>query len=195
MRLVLADLPANACILCVGVGTGAEILSLAKARPEWTFVGVDPSGEMLDVCRDRLMREGVGSRCELVRGYVPDAPVDEFDAVLSILVAHFIPRPERRAFYDNVLKRLKPGGYFVSAEISADLGAPEFSSVLRNWEQVQVLMGSTPDSLKTLQDTLRNTLSVLSPAETTALWQQSGLSGPVQFFQAFMIRGWYAQKP
>lgn len=196
VRLVLADLPARARILCVGVGTGAEILSLAKARPEWSFVGVDPSKEMLEVCRDRLEREGVGERCELIHGYVQDAPDGTtFDAVLSILVTHFIPRAERRGFYENILQRLKSLGYFVSAEISTDLDAPEFPAMLKNWEQVQALMGATPESLQALGDTLRNTLSVLSPEETGALWEESGFAAPVPFFQAFMIRGWYARKP
>lgn len=196
VRLVLADLPARSRILCVGVGTGAEILSLAKARPDWTFVGVDPSKEMLEVCSSRLAQEGVGERCELIHGYVQDTPgAAAFDAVLSILVAHFIPRAERLNFYESVLQRLKPEGYFVSAEISADLDAPKFPATLKNWEQVQALMGATPESLQTLGDTLRNTLSVLSPNETNALWQESGFDAPVPFFQAFMIRGWYARKP
>jgi len=114
---------------------------------------------------------------------------------VSILVAHFIPRAERQSFYRDIIERLKLKGYFVSAEISADLDAPEFPAMLKNWEQVQALMGATPESLQNLGDTLRNTLSVLSPDETTALWQESGFSAPVPFFQAFMIRGWHARKP
>ncbi len=196
VRLVLADLPSDARILCVGVGTGAEILSLAKAYPGWTFVGVDPSKEMLDVCRSRLAQERVGDRCELIHGYVQDAPdAPGFDAVLSILVAHFIARAERGDFYRSILKRLKSEGYYVSAEISADLNADEFPAMLRNWEQIQALMGATPESLQKLGDTLRNALHVLSPAETVALWRESGFGTPVEFFQAFMIRGWYARRP
>jgi len=196
IRLVLADLPSRGRILCVGVGTGAEILSLAKARPEWTFVGVDPSREMLEVCRDRLAQEGVSDRCELIHGYVQDAPeAPAFDAVLSVLVAHFIARRERRAFYANILQRLKPDGYFVSAEISTDFSAPEFPAMLKNWERIQALMGATPESARNVDDTLRNALSVLSPSETVAFWRESGFSMPVKFFQAFMIHAWYARKP
>lgn len=196
VRLVLADLPSEARILCVGVGTGAEIISLAKTRPDWTFVGVDPSNEMLAVCQERLVREHLSDRCELIHGYVQDAPrEDAFDAVLSILVAHFIPRGDRRAFYENTLARLKLGGRFVSAEISADLNAPQFPAMLKNWEQVQALMGATPESLQTLGETLRNVLHVLSPADTAELWRESGFGLPVEFFQAFMIKGWYATRP
>lgn len=166
LRLVLADLPADARVLCVGVGTGAEILSLATAFPGWSFVGVDPSAEMLSVGRRRLDEAGVGRRCELVQGYVDDAPREGFDAVVSLLVAHFIKREGRPAFYAAIHDRLKSGGRFASAEISGDLDAPEFPAMLEDWKQVQTLMGATPQSLEKLGGMMREALGVLPPSET-----------------------------
>lgn len=192
MRLALVDVPERARVLCVGVGTGAEILSLAQARPGWTFVGVDPSAEMLDVGRHRLEQAGVMDRVELIHGYVDDVTETGFDVVVALLVAHFILRPERPAFYDAIHARLKPGGRFVSAEISGDLGGPEAAAMLADWTQVQTLMGATPESLAKLPAVLRDMLGVVPPAETEALWRQAGFAVPVPFFQAFMIRGWHA---
>jgi tRNA (cmo5U34)-methyltransferase len=194
MRLVLADLPADARVLCVGVGTGAEILSLSEAHPGWSFVGVDPSAEMLEVGRHRLAEAGVLDRCRLVQGYVEEVAEAHFDAVVSLLVAHFIQREDRPAFYRAIHERLKPGGRFVSAEISGDLDAPEFPAMLEDWKQVQALMGATPDSLTALPDMLRNVLGVVPPAETEALWREAGFATPTPFFQAFMIRGWHATR-
>jgi tRNA (cmo5U34)-methyltransferase len=195
LRLVLADLPADARVLCVGVGTGAEILSLAKAYPGWSFVGIDPSEEMLAVGRNRLEKAGLLDRCELLQGYARDAPKGSFDAVVSVLVAHFIKREDRAAFYSAIHERLKPGGCFASAEISGDLDAPEFPEMLEDWKRVQLLMGATPVSLAKLGGMMRDVLGVLSPAETEALWQAAGFRKPVPFFQAFMIRGWHAVRP
>lgn len=192
VRLVLADLPADARVLCVGVGTGAEILALAQAYPGWSFVGVDPSEEMLAVGRRRLEQAGVLPRCRLLHGYAKDAPRDGFDAAVALLVAHFIRREGRPAFYAAIHERLRPGGAFVSAEISADLDAPEFPQMLEDWKRIQSLMGATPESLAKLADMLRDVLGVLSPAETEALWKAAGFPTPVPFFQAFMIRGWRA---
>jgi tRNA (cmo5U34)-methyltransferase len=192
LQLVLADLPVDARVLCVGVGTGAEILSLATAYPGWSFVGVDPSAEMLAVGRRRLGEAGVMDRCELVQGYVEDAPLGPFDAVVSLLVAHFIKPAGRPAFYAAIYDRLKSGGRFASAEISGDLDAPEFPAMLADWKQVQALMGATPQSLANLGGLMREALGVLSPQETERLWRAAGFALPIPFFQAFMIRGWHA---
>ncbi len=195
IRLILQDLPPQSRILCVGAGTGAEILSLSQAYPGFTFVGVDPSAEMLDVCRQRLEAAGVMERCDLIHGYVEDAPGGEmFDAALSILVAHFVKREGRLAFYRNMQDRLKPGGYLINTEISFDLDAPEFPLMLKNWERVQTLMGATPDSLQALPRMMREVLSVLSGEETEDLLRESGIAMPLRFFQAFMISGWVGRK-
>lgn len=195
IRLVLKNLPARSRILCVGVGTGAEIFSLAKAFPEWNFVAVDPSASMLEVCRERLNKAGLSDRCTLIHGYVQDVPKGEaFDAVLSVLVAHFVKREDRLSFYQNMVQRLKIDGYLINAEISYDLQSDKFELMLKNWEQVQTLMGATPESLANLSNQLRDILTVCSHSETENFLRQSGLKTPVQFFQAFMISAWYAKK-
>ena len=195
IQLALRDLPAASHALCVGVGTGAEILSLAGAFPHWTFVGVDPSPGMLDVCRERLAQAGVLGRCQLIHGSVNDAPPGEtFDAALSILVAHFVKREDRLDFFRNMTNRLKPGGHLVNTEISYDLDAPEFPAMLHMWEAVQMRLGATPESIASLPQTLRDMLSVLAPHETETILRQSGIPMPTHFYQAFMINGWIGQK-
>ena len=55
-------------------------------------------------------------------------------------------------------------------------------------------MGATPESLANLAVQLREMLSVISPAEVEKHLAQSGIVLPVQFYQAFMISGWYGIK-
>jgi tRNA (cmo5U34)-methyltransferase len=193
--LVLKELPGASRILCVGVGTGAEIFSLSKAFPKWSFVGVDPSASMLEVCRERLAQAGISDRCQLVHGYVSDVESGEnFDAVLSILVGHFVSREDRIPFFQNMISRLKKGGYLINTEISFDLDSKEFPLMLKNWEQVQSLMGATPESLAALPKQLREMLTVLPSSEVENLYRQNGIQNPVRFFQALMISGWYGKK-
>ena len=63
MSAVLSELPPTANILCVGAGTGAEILYLAEKFPGWHFTAVEPSTAMLDICRHRTEEHGISSRC------------------------------------------------------------------------------------------------------------------------------------
>ncbi|HJR27356.1 MAG TPA: class I SAM-dependent methyltransferase, partial [Pseudomonas sp.] len=67
---VFASLPTNARILCVGVGTGVEMAHLAQQFPGWQFTAVDPSGAMLDVCRQRAKEGGFIDRCRFHEGYL-----------------------------------------------------------------------------------------------------------------------------
>lgn len=195
ISLTLKDLPKQSRILCVGAGTGAEILSLARNFPEWSFVALDPSQGMLDVCRERLKGAGLEGRCEFVHGYVQDLSDQErFDAVLSILVAHFVPRGQRLDFFKGMSDRLRIGGYLVNAEISFDLDSQEFPAMLRNWKEIQRLMGGTEESLEKLPVILRDVLSVVSPSETENFLRMNGISCPIRFFQAFMICAWYGKK-
>jgi tRNA (cmo5U34)-methyltransferase len=195
IKLVLEDLPVRSRILSVGAGTGAEILSLAEAFPEWSFVAVEPSLSMLNVCRARIQSAGLLDRCEFVHGFAQDLPARaDFDAVLAILVAHFVKRDDRLSFFKNLTDRLRAGGYLVNAEISFDLDSAEFPSMLKNWESVQRLMGANPESLAALPRQLRDVLTVLSPMETETIIRKSGIDLPIRFFQTFMISGWYGVK-
>lgn len=194
MKLILKDLPPQSRLLCVGAGTGAEMISLAKSFPYWRFVGLDPAPAMLEVCQKRLTEEHLSGRCQLVHGYIDAIPADDqFDAVISILVGHFVPKPERLAFYQSMAQRLRPQGQLIMAEISYDLASKAFPAMLKNWEGLQSQLGSTPDSLTNLAHTLQNTLAVLSPEDVEKLLSQADMN-PVRFFQSFMITGWHSLK-
>jgi tRNA (cmo5U34)-methyltransferase len=83
---VLSDLRSDARILCVGVGTGTELIALARVFPRWRFTAIDPSAAMLDICRSKTQEQGIGSRCEFHEGYVHSLPHTEpFDGATSIL--------------------------------------------------------------------------------------------------------------
>ena len=68
LNALLTDLPADARILCVGAGTGAEMAYLASRNPAWRFTAVEPSGPMLDVCRQRAAKDGFAARCYFHEG-------------------------------------------------------------------------------------------------------------------------------
>jgi tRNA (cmo5U34)-methyltransferase len=196
LRLVLRDLPANASILCVGVGTGADILGLAQAFPGRHFTGVEPSAPMLDVCRKRLEASGLKDRTELFRGYLSDYQSDKkFDAVLCLLVAHFLrDEGQRQALFDQMAAKLKPTGYLVNAEISFDQSRADYPEILEKWLALHKHAGATDESLSMMPKIMRETLAVIAPEKTETMMRKCGFSQPMQFFQSLLIRAWYARK-
>ncbi|MCB0414883.1 MAG: class I SAM-dependent methyltransferase [Bdellovibrionales bacterium] len=195
IRKVLEELPEKAKVLSVGAGTGVDIISLAKAYSDWTFVAVEPSLAMLNVCRQRIEEAGLTHRCEFVHGYSQDVSAQEnFDAVLSILVAHFVESSDRLNFYKSLVRHLKKGGILVNAEICYDLESKNFPLMLTNWKAIQKMMGATPESLASLPKQLKEMLTILPPKEVESLFVESGIDSPIQFFQAFMISAWYGIK-
>lgn len=196
MSLVLEKMPAQSKVLCVGAGTGAEIISMARVFPDWCFVAVEPSLSMLTVGMERLKQANLSDRCEFIHGYIQDLPEKyiDFDVALSIFVGHFIKREDRLAFFKGMIDRLRNGGYFVNAEISYDLYSKQYPHMLDNWKIIQRLMGGTAESLDKLPKTLKEVLSVLPEVEVEELIRKAGINLPIKFYQAFMISAWYGVK-
>ena len=113
IRLVLSELPADARILCVGVGTGLELIYLAQEFPQWQFTAVEPAAAMLETCRQKAEASGVKSRCTWHEGYLDSLPTSAaFDAATCLLVSHFFMQPdERRKFFGQIASRLCHQGY------------------------------------------------------------------------------------
>ena len=61
-RIILSELSADARILCIGAGTGTEIMYLAKAFPNWYFTALDPSESILNACRQKAEEHGIADR-------------------------------------------------------------------------------------------------------------------------------------
>jgi tRNA (cmo5U34)-methyltransferase len=88
METIWGGLPDRANILCVGAGTGAEMIQLAQIFRQWIFTAVDPSGAMLEICRQRLDTLGMVDRCALHTKYIETlATAKIFDAATGLLVS------------------------------------------------------------------------------------------------------------
>jgi tRNA (cmo5U34)-methyltransferase len=196
---LFADLPDDARILCVGVGTGVELAHLAQRHPGWRFSAVEPSGRMLDACRARAEREGFASRCVFHEGFVETftGPHEGgHDAATCFLVSQFLLDPEARTrFFRDIADRLKPGGLLASSDLSADTGSPEFDVLLPAWMRVMSKAGVTPEGLERMRTAYTRDVAVLPPARVEALLGAAGYETPTVFFQAGLIRGWRSRKP
>ncbi len=120
-----------ALALDLGTGTGA----LAEVMLEHASVGaveaIDVDPEMLDRARTRLKRFGSRAR---FRECSFDAPLPACDAVAASLALHHISAMARkRALYEHIFQALRPGGVFVTTDVTMTADPEDRERCYRIW--------------------------------------------------------------
>jgi len=180
--------PAASHFLVVGAGGGLELVSLAAARPDWRFTGVDPSPAMLDLAREAVAP--FAARVQLVNGIVDQAPAGPFDGATCLLVLHFLERGERLRTLREIRRRLRPGARLVVAHHAPPEGHAEC------WMARSVAFGAgaTANSASTAAAgrLMTERLPLLTPQEEEELLRASGFVEVELFYAALSFRGWVA---
>lgn len=190
-RLLLAETaPADGRILVVGAGGGLELRAFADAQPDWRFVGVDPSAEMLKLARATL--GPCVTRADLHHGYVATAPEGPFDGACCLLTLHFVPVEQRLSTLTEIRRRLRPGAPLVVAHHSIPEG-PDRTLWLDRFAAFAADNGVPIDKAKGGARALGDQLPLLSPEAEVDLLRAAGFTDPQLFYAAFTFRGWVAR--
>lgn len=189
--LLLAErTPPNGRVLVLGAGGGLELKALAEAHDGWSFDGVDPSADML-----KLAEQTVGPHLERMRlheSYIDGAPEGPFDAAISLLTFHFIPRDQRLETLEQVRRRLKAGAPLVLAHISFPQTEPGRSIWIARHVAYSASDGTSPAQMESARHAIGTRLSILAPDEEEALMRDAGFSDVSLFYAGFSFKGWVA---
>ncbi|MFC4249155.1 class I SAM-dependent methyltransferase [Natribaculum luteum] len=114
-RLVTAlDLEQGETLLDVGCGPGSALVALGdRVGPEGVVIGLDVSGRMIDLARDRLETRGFGDRALLIHGDARDmrhVDDDSVDAVVLSFTLELFSREEMRTVLAECRRVLVPDG-------------------------------------------------------------------------------------
>jgi tRNA (cmo5U34)-methyltransferase len=196
LESVLAELPHEARILCVGVGTGTELIHLAGVFPGWRFTAVEPSGAMLEICRRRVGEAGLSPRCRFHEGYLESLASEQMhDAATCFLVSQFILDAQARSdFFRQIASRLVPGGILANSDLSADVESEDYDALLALWQRVMSTSAVSAEGLERMKSGYAKDVAILPPTAVASIIESGGFEKPVQFFQAGLIHGWFATR-
>jgi tRNA (cmo5U34)-methyltransferase len=192
-----ARLPEKAGILIVGAGTGMEICEFTPLNPGWSFKGVDPSQDMLDITTTKLCDNNLSNHIELIKGYVDDLEDKEtFDAATSILVMHFHKDDgSKLEFLKSISKRLKHGAPFVLIDGYGDPSSKEFIELIASWKQYPVIHGVPKEAVETaFNEVIMKMVRFVPETRILELMKFAGFTGTFKFYSGFLYGGWIGFK-
>jgi len=179
----------DARILVVGCGTGHELVTLASQSHRWTLDAIDTSPMMARAAAravaERELEDRVHVRCCDLDEYVWQAP---YDAVVALLVSHFIPDDgARAAFMTTVARALRYAGVALVAEIVDDgVLRPAMIRAQLAWSYDA---GVSRQRITVMEQRLDSGFIALTRARLREILDAAGLQIQGEFFRALGLAG------
>ena len=110
-------------LLDLGIGTGLELESIYERFPEVAVTGVDLSGEMLRLLREKYPGKNLDLHQMSYFDY--DMGDSRFDAALTVMTLHHYTFEVKTELYRRILRALKPGGVYIESDYMIPEGTTE----------------------------------------------------------------------
>lgn len=130
-------------LLDLGCGTGTLAIRLKRSQPAATVVGIDGDPEVLGIARRKAASAGCEIAWDLGMAYGLPYPDETFDAVVTSLVLHHLPRADKVRAMREAYRVLRGGGAFHVADFGPPRGA-----LMRALAKVGELLEETTDGVE-----------------------------------------------
>ncbi len=185
------ELPETAHILIVGCGTGYELSYLLQRHPHWTFTAIDPSAAMIEQASKYLVSLGAEQRVRFIQCTIQELnQQNTFDAALAILVAHFIPEPQKTEFFQEIYQNLKTGGIL----LTYDLIQPKDDKELKIMQSMAQQTGLSVQQSENMLARLQQDFSFISVEDLNDLLTKVGFKQRKIYCQIMNYYGFLLRK-
>lgn len=113
-QILARVLPDGSSVLDLGCSTANTLLALFALRKDLILKGIDSSGAMLDLAKNKAKAHGAS--IELVLGDITDCELGKNNAVILNYTLQFIKPNLRADFLAKVCDSLEPGGMLILSE-------------------------------------------------------------------------------
>ena len=182
----------EASLLVIGAGGGNELAAWGPSNPKWTFTGIDPSTEMLQMAIHKSIQLGLENRVKLIQGTIADLPPEDskFDAASCILVLHFIKDVQQKLELLRTIKdKLKPGAPFVLVTAYGDPDDAELQDRINVWKSFFFDVGYDSSKLDEMGKGIMN-ISFIPEHQIEGLLAESGFTNITRFYSTGLFAGW-----
>lgn len=182
----------EASLLVIGAGGGSELAAWGPSNPKWTFTGIDPSTEMLQMAIHKSIQLGLENRVKLIQGTIADLPPEDskFDAASCILVLHFIKDVQQKLELLRTIKdKLKPGAPFVLVTAYGDPADAELQDRINVWKSFFFDVGYDSSKLDEMGKGIMN-ISFIPEHHIEGLLAESGFTNITRFYSTGLFAGW-----
>lgn len=103
-------------ILDIGCGTGLELAAVFKKAPYAMITGIDVSGEMLGILKEKY-NDFLNQITLILESYLSFSfETDAWDYIMSVMTLHHLLPDTKRRLYGEIRKALKPGGKYIEGD-------------------------------------------------------------------------------
>ncbi|MFJ7737366.1 class I SAM-dependent methyltransferase [Lysinibacillus sp. NPDC097287] len=185
-----------ASLLVIGAGGGNELSAWGPSNPQWTFTGVDPSEDMLQIAKNKSDQLGLESRVRLLQGTTDELPLTDskFDAASCILVLHFVNEEQEKIKLLKTIKdNLKPGAPFVLVSAYGDPDGEELQDRINVWKSFFLDAGYEKSKVDEMGKGIMN-ISFIPENKIKWLLEESGFTNITQFYSTGLFAGWICHR-